>query len=73
MSLAKKKQLGRCMIFHGFDEVTNKPKLSIEEFLLPERASELSNGQVLLKISLATVCGSDLHTLRGRRKEPVPW
>lgn len=36
---------------------------------LPERLDE---GEVLVAISLATVCGSDLHTLEGRRNEPVP-
>lgn len=29
-------------------------------------------GEVLVQISLATICGSDLHTLDGRRKEPTP-
>lgn len=29
-------------------------------------------GEALVAISLATICGSDLHTLAGRRKEPTP-
>ncbi|MFP5021689.1 alcohol dehydrogenase catalytic domain-containing protein [Pseudonocardia phyllosphaerae] len=29
-------------------------------------------GEVLVAIDLATVCGSDLHTTRGRRSSPVP-
>lgn len=36
---------------------------------LPE---ELQPGEVLVKISLATICGSDLHTLDGRRSAPTP-
>lgn len=43
-------------------------------FTLAERPlpAELAPGQVLVAISLATVCGSDLHTAAGRRREPVP-
>ncbi|ASY31602.1 MULTISPECIES: zinc-binding dehydrogenase [unclassified Streptomyces] len=29
-------------------------------------------GETLVRIDLATVCGSDLHTVRGRRPSPVP-
>lgn len=29
-------------------------------------------GEVLVEISLATICGSDLHTADGRRTEPTP-
>ena len=29
-------------------------------------------GQALVAISLATICGSDLHTTDGRRTEPTP-
>ena len=32
----------------------------------------LNPGHCLVEISLATVCGSDLHTIDGRRREPVP-
>ncbi len=32
----------------------------------------LAPGEVLVEISLATICGSDLHTLSGRRQEPTP-
>jgi putative phosphonate catabolism associated alcohol dehydrogenase len=31
-----------------------------------------SDGEVLVRVSLATICGSDLHTIAGRRQEPVP-
>ncbi len=34
--------------------------------------SVLEPGQVLVALSLATICGSDLHTHAGRRQEPVP-
>lgn len=33
---------------------------------------ELASGEVLVRVSLTTVCGSDLHTLAGKRIEPVP-
>ncbi|GEP44399.1 zinc-binding dehydrogenase [Brevifollis gellanilyticus] len=33
---------------------------------------ELRAGEVLVQISLATICGSDLHTTEGRRSAPVP-
>lgn len=39
------------------------------EVPLPER---LSAGEVLVAIDLATICGSDLHTVEGRRSAPVP-
>lgn len=32
----------------------------------------LSSGEVLVMISLATICGSDLHTIDGRRSAPLP-
>ena len=70
---SKTREIGRCMVFHGYEKSSNTPNLSIEEFRVPDHLNELSEGQVLLKIVLATVCGSDLHTLSGRRKEPVPW
>jgi putative phosphonate catabolism associated alcohol dehydrogenase len=33
---------------------------------------ELATGELLVAISLATICGSDLHTCNGRRPEPTP-
>lgn len=41
----------------------------IEELPVPRH---LKAGEVLVEISLATICGSDLHTHAGRRQEPVP-
>lgn len=29
-------------------------------------------GELVVEVTLATVCGSDLHTIDGRRTEPVP-
>ena len=51
-------------VFHG----TNQP-LTRAEFPQP---SPLAEGEVLVKISLATICGSDLHTLSGQRSEKTP-
>ncbi|MFD5598732.1 zinc-binding dehydrogenase [Leucobacter sp. NPDC058333] len=33
---------------------------------------ELGNADVLVRVELATVCGSDVHTVLGHRDEPVP-
>ncbi len=50
-----------------FSEV-GKP-LQIERFDLPKH---LEPGDVLCKVRMSTICGSDLHTILGRRKEPAP-
>ena len=34
--------------------------------------SSLANGEILVEIRLATICGSDLHTMDGHRSEPAP-
>lgn len=52
----------------------------VQVFLGPERGFErreipipkVGPGEVLVAISLASICGSDLHTLAGRREAPVP-
>ena len=41
----------------------------IEELRVP---AELSTGEVLVRMLLATICGSDLHTYAGRRAERTP-
>ena len=41
----------------------------IEELPL---SKSLNPGEVLVQITLATICGSDLHTYAGRRIEPTP-
>lgn len=43
--------------------------LRLERWHLPET---LAPGEVLVKIELATICLSDLHTVSGRRTEPTP-
>lgn len=43
--------------------------LDVRGFDVP---SELEPGSALCRVSLATICGSDLHTITGRRKEPTP-
>lgn len=50
-------------VFHGPD----KP-FEFQTFPLPD----LRAGEALVKIQAATLCGSDLHTIKGRRQEPVP-
>ena len=50
-------------IFHGDDG------LAWEQHPLP---NSLTAGQVLVQIDLATICGSDLHTLEGRRPATTP-
>ena len=44
------------------------PCLIQEEVSLPK----LKSGEILGKFRMATICGSDLHTISGRRKEAVP-
>lgn len=44
------------------------PCLVQEEVSIPE----LKSGEILGRFRLATICGSDLHTISGRRKEAVP-
>ncbi|MBT4498048.1 MAG: alcohol dehydrogenase catalytic domain-containing protein [Gemmatimonadetes bacterium] len=34
--------------------------------------AELASGSLLVEIELATLCGSDLHTISGQRTEPTP-
>lgn len=41
----------------------------LEQWPIPD---ELGDGEVLVEIALATVCGSDLHTISGLRIEPTP-
>ena len=50
-----------------FSEV-GKP-LEMRQFKLPH---ELEPGAALCKVKMSTICGSDLHTISGRRTEPAP-
>ena len=43
--------------------------LAIEQFELPEITEP---GSALCKVIMSTICGSDLHTISGRRVEPAP-
>jgi len=47
---------------------TGQP-IETRAFPLPE---SLEPGAALCKIDLSTICGSDLHTIEGRRQEPAP-
>ena len=51
-------------VFLGADQPLKK-----EEKLLPKT---LGAGEMLVRITLATICGSDLHTLSGHRQEETP-
>lgn len=51
-------------VFHGVGEA-----FEFQEIPLPGRLRE---GEVLVKLEVATICGSDLHTVSGKRQEPMP-
>ncbi len=57
-------QMGKVVFFMG----VGKP-LELREFPLPEK---LEPGAILVKTTMATVCGSDYHSWRGRRPFPTP-
>ncbi|XP_013399460.1 uncharacterized protein LOC106165699 isoform X1 [Lingula anatina] len=48
--------------------VEHDPCCVIERGVIPA----ITEGEVLVKVRLATVCGSDLHTLNGKRKVATP-
>ena len=54
----------RAQVFEGLDRGLRYQALPVPARLAP--------GEVLVEIQLATICGSDLHTLAGHRREPVP-
>ena len=51
-------------IFDGLGHPLRSENLPLPDSLAP--------GEVLVEIGLATICGSDLHTLSGLRTEPTP-
>ncbi len=57
--------IAKRLVFMGPDK---KPFYLSESISIPA----LQAGQVLARIRLATICGSDLHTITGKRKEPTP-
>lgn len=44
-------------------------RIEIREFSLPEK---IDDNAILCRTSFSTICGSDLHTITGKRIEPVP-
>jgi putative phosphonate catabolism associated alcohol dehydrogenase len=56
-------QLARAAVFTGSDQ-----PLTIETFRIPSLAPD----EALVSIDCCTICGSDLHTIRGARTEPTP-
>lgn len=54
--------MARAVVWHGGAD------LRLEELPLPTPA----DGEQLVRIRLATVCGSDRHTVSGRRSSPCP-
>ena len=53
------------VVFVGADK---KPSLLHDTKNVPT----IKDGEVLAKIRLATICGSDLHTILGKRQEATP-
>lgn len=56
--------MGKAMIFHE----AGKP-FELREVPLPDKLKE---GDLLVELDVATICGSDLHTHAGKRMEPAP-
>ena len=44
-------------------------RISMEQFEIPQN---LEPGAALCRVRMSTICGSDLHTISGRREEPMP-
>ena len=57
-------EMGKAILFMGAGK-----SLQLREFPVPDK---LEPGAVLVRITLATVCGSDMHTWKGRRPFPTP-
>ena len=51
-------------LFTGPDKPLRQRDLALPDRLEPD--------EVLVALDLATICGSDLHTLSGLRREPPP-
>ena len=56
-------ETSRAMVF---DEATER--LELRRYPLPQ----LAEGEVLVRITCCTLCGSDIHTYEGRRSTPCP-
>ena len=57
------KELGKVLLFEG-----DAGKLRLVE--LPKPA--IAETEVLVRIEAASICGSDLHSIHGKRKVPIP-
>eukprot|EP01137_Pigoraptor_chileana_P000065 Opistho-2@35618 len=55
-------------VFHGVDGDERGRRLVLQRF----RAPQLQDGEMLVRIVLATICGSDVSTYVGKRMEPFP-
>lgn len=53
-----------CWVYKGTED-----GLSLETY---QRPSAIEPGSVVVDITMSSICGSDLHTIHGRRKEPTP-
>lgn len=51
-------------VFHGPGQPHEMREISIPD--------KLREGELLVKLDCATICGSDLHTFTGKRSEPLP-
>jgi len=56
-------ETSRAMVFHE----AGRP-LELKRYPLPR----LAEGEVLVRITCCTLCGSDVHTYEGRRSAPLP-
>src|SRR5262245_37632441 len=54
---------GRVVLFHGTGIPLETREVSIPD---PRR------GEILVRVTMCTLCGSDLHTYHGRRSTPTP-
>lgn len=54
---------GRAMVFTNLGET-----MKLQEHTLPK----LKSGEVLVRNEFATICGSDVHTFTGKRREKTP-
>lgn len=55
-------------VFHAPSKDPEADKFQKKHVFIPS----LGKGEVLVKTKIATICGSDLHTIAGTRKEPTP-
>lgn len=61
---AAARESARVQLFHGPERPFELRRVPLPETLVA--------GEVLAEITLATICGSDLHTFEGRRDAPTP-